>query len=143
MRQLRDHGASGGVVQTAIPIDSFVQPHVNGTGPSNAVECDGHGIGICRTCMVSLIASDRFAAGLMSDNVRSSRGVGNLNLTRDLEIETALAVSHNDEHFISRWTCIPWNQILGTDGLKSQDSARHLSPRFQTLVPSLSIVHSQ
>lgn len=49
-----------------IPIDSFVQPHVNGTGPSNAVECDGHGIGRCRTCMVSLIASARFACQTMS-----------------------------------------------------------------------------
>lgn len=117
-----------------IPIDSFVQPHVNGTGPSNAVECDGHGIGRCRTCMVSLIASARFACQTMSGQAAvwgtsTSHGTPShttttppsnspqrlLFLSRDLEIETALAVSHNDEHLIYRWTCIPWNQILGTD----------------------------
>lgn len=67
MRQLRGHGASGGFIQAymrykvlkhevgvaaldphplQIPIDSFVQPHVNGIEPSNTEECDG--IGRCR-----------------------------------------------------------------------------------------------
>ncbi|KEQ67477.1 uncharacterized protein M437DRAFT_61880 [Aureobasidium melanogenum CBS 110374] len=117
--------------------NSFAQPHVNGTGPSNAVECDGHGTGSYWTCMESLIASGRFAAGLCQTlsgqavvwGTSTSHGIASHTTTitttdlatttfvppRDLWIETALAISHNDEHLILQWTCISWNQTPGTD----------------------------